>query len=210
MSSHTMVKINGCMNNKLIMTLGFLFSFCTCTFAQKGDKGVFVEVWGPSVGVGVSYDARVKPGSKLGYRVGLATNFSGWYWPSLLKNGKRQISLTAPIGANYLIPVAHKGESSVEIGVGTNLGIYRNEGHRWVGDRVGPGDGIADMENIRMENFKENTFGYFMYGSIGYRYSPRNGGFQFRGGISPSFNFGDKHGVDTKELIVYYSIGYTF
>ncbi|MBO7577082.1 MAG: hypothetical protein J6T03_06415, partial [Bacteroidales bacterium] len=53
-----------------------------------------------------------------------------------------------------------------------------------------------------------STWGYYFFGNIGYRYQPSHG-FQFRVGISPSFNFGGDHAV-SKNLAPYISFGFVF
>lgn len=50
--------------------------------------------------------------------------------------------------------------------------------------------------------------GHYFFGNIGYRYQPSHG-FQFRAGISPSFNLGGDHAV-SKNLVPYISFGYVF
>lgn len=58
----------------------------SCSMTSKGDtyikeelkpnRNLFVEIGGPSYGVGVGYDQRFKHNSALGFRIGLAyTNF---------------------------------------------------------------------------------------------------------------------------------------
>lgn len=56
---------------------------------------------------------------------------------------------------------------------------------------------------------KENRFGYFLFGNIGYRHQ-RTNGFMFRVGLSPSFNFGDKHGIIKSAFYPYIGLGWSF
>ena len=56
---------------------------------------------------------------------------------------------------------------------------------------------------------KENRFGYFLFGNIGYRYQ-RTNGVMFRVGLSPSINFGDKHGVIKSAFYPYIGHGWSF
>ncbi|MBR1694066.1 MAG: hypothetical protein IJ709_01490, partial [Selenomonas sp.] len=53
------------------------------------------------------------------------------------------------------------------------------------------------------------SFGYFVFFDIGYRFQPIKG-FDFRVGITPSFNFGDKRGITRAWGLPYLSFGYAF
>lgn len=66
-----------------------------------------------------------------------------------------------------------------------------------------------DGRNCRAHESKENRFGYFLFGNIGYRYQ-RTNGFMFRVGLSPSFNFGDKHGIIKSAFYPYIGLGWSF
>ena len=54
-----------------------------------------------------------------------------------------------------------------------------------------------------------NTFGYYMFGDIGYRFTADNG-FQLRVGMNPSLNFGDAHGLKKELFFPYVSFGFAF
>ena len=49
----------------------------------------------------------------------------------------------------------------------------------------------------------------FFFGDIGYRYQRPNG-FMFRVGVSPSFNFGDKYGLNKAAFFPYIGFGWSF
>jgi len=55
----------------------------------------------------------------------------------------------------------------------------------------------------------KTQFGYFFFGNIGYRYQRPNG-FMFRVGVSPSFNFGDKYGLNKAAFFPYIGLGWSF
>lgn len=55
----------------------------------------------------------------------------------------------------------------------------------------------------------KTQFGYFFFGDIGYRYQRPNG-FMFRVGVSPSFNFGDKYGLNKAAFFPYIGFGWSF
>lgn len=52
----------------------------------------------------------------------------------------------------------------------------------------------AWMAYVDAHNRKENGFGYYFFGDIGYRHVA-NSGFLFRCDLNPCFNFGGKHAV---------------
>lgn len=115
------------------------------TFAQNRDKSVYVELMGPSDMLGVSYDARIKPDSKLGYRVGVA-----YASPYLLNIDDAQRFISVPLGLNYL---AGKGNHRLEVGAGASPGIYHHS----------------------VNYKSKNDFGCIAFGTIGYRYTASNG-----------------------------------
>lgn len=47
--------------------------------------------------------------------------------------------------------------------------------------------------------YSSKRFGYYLFGSVGYRYQ-RPRGFVFRVGVNPSFNFDGSHGVGALSL----------
>ena len=100
-----------------------------------------------------------------------------------------------PLELNYLLG---KKNSKLELGFGASLGIYRVKGEvayynnlEWYSDRYNTYEKVSESYYYTSSGCQ---FGYFLFGDIGYRYE-RAGGFMFRIGVSPSFNFGDKHGV---------------
>ena len=89
---------------------------------------------------------------------------------------------------------------------GTNMGLYSIKETYWVNSE----GNVSIIEPVTQIVESRNTFGYYIFLNIGYRYQ-RESGFMFRAGVSPSFNFGDKYGLrKTPLLYPYLSFGYTF
>lgn len=108
-----------------------------------------------------------------------------------------------PLELNYLLG---EKKSKLEVGFGASLGVYHVKETSWFYSQPVP----PETEEIaeRYES-KENRFGYFLFGNIGYRYQ-RTNGFMFRVGLSPSFNFGDKHGLSKSAFYPYIGLGWSF
>lgn len=195
---------------KKSMILALLMAISTGAWAQQEaprSKSVYLELAGPSNGIGISYDARFKPLSPWGYRVGLSWTYSKH--SGIFASSSSLRGYSAPIEVNYLVG---KRKHHLEIGVGANLGIY-NE-HYTVYSITGEHQttteaGTVTTYETKRTEMKHNTFGYFVYGNIGYRYQTTKG-FQLRAGISPSFNFGDSHGVNKGWFFPYISFGKAF
>lgn len=183
------------MKRKITAIAFMLLCVCSVAFAQDRDQSVYLEAMGPSNMLGVSYDARIKPESSIGYRIGIA--YSGSITKSFFGGKHDQNSVSIPLELNYLVG---KGKNKLEMGVGTSLGMYHNSGDYWTGN---------SEETFKKEHYSETTFGYYLYGNIGYRRISKSG-FQFRCGVSPSFNLGDKHGVKKNLFYPYVSVGYAF
>lgn len=99
-----------------------------------------------------------------------------------------------------------KRRSKFEAGTGINMGLYSIKATYWVNSE----GNVSIIEPVTQIVESRNTFGYYIFLNIGYRYQ-RESGFMFRAGISPSFNFGDKYGLrKTPLLYPYLSFGYTF
>lgn len=77
-------------------------------------KGVYAELFGASMVVGVNYDSRFYENSRWGYRVGLA------YRP-LEMVGISDLSI--PFEINYLVG-RKETNNKLDLGVGVNLGCY--------------------------------------------------------------------------------------
>ena len=188
---------------KIVFTT-MLFA-ATSMFAQK-TRNLSIEVLGAQSTVGVNYDSRFNGNSGFGYRVGIGYGYgnnSGLFDQCI--NG-----VGVPLELNYLLG---KKNSKLELGFGASLGVYRKkETIGYVKDTGWYPDGDKKDETtwgIDYYTSSNTQFGYFLFGDIGYRYQ-RPSGFMFRAGISPSFNFGDKNGLNKSAFYPYVGFGWSF
>jgi len=174
--------------------------------AQEGaERSLSLELFGAQNTVGINYDSRFKGNHGLGYRVGVGYGYSE---TSTIANSSYALQgVAAPIEINYLFG---KGRHKLELGFGTSLGYYYEKCHVWtsVGPAPNMGDGVPDYGySYYYKKMTHNTFGYFMFGNIGYRLQT-NRGFLLRAGMTPSFNFGDRYGIYRKWYYPYVSFGW--
>jgi hypothetical protein len=160
----------------ILTTLSLVISFCSQ--AQSAAKSIYAELGGPGV-ISFNFDTRFsKKEDGLGGRIGVG----GFSFRNLFDDGTTTI-IFLPMGLNYLMGKDHKNYFEIGAGVTPVFSSYK-------------GSNSADDETLR------TTFGHLLFG---YRLQPANGGFTFRGFISPVFN---KDG-----FIPYYggiSLGYKF
>ena len=180
---------------KYIMRKIVLSLFALCCFsavmAQQKTRSLSVELLGAQNIAGINYDSRFEGNSGLGYRVGIGYGYgdnSGW--PDQKING-----VGVPLELNYLLG---KKNSKLELGFGASLGVYQ------VNATIGY---VKDTGWFYTSS--KTQFGYFFFGDIGYRYQRPNG-FMFRVGVSPSFNFGDKYGLNKAAFFPYIGFGWSF
>ncbi len=165
---------------------------------DKINRSVYLELLGPSNLVGISYDSRIAPKSKWGYRLGVAYNSN---MNSIFSDQYSSHAFTTPVEVNYLLG---RKRHKLELGVGVSLGIYSEKIAFYTNDRTS-----QDL-NIQKNIISQKSFGYYLYSNIGYRYQADKG-FLFRVGVSPSFNFGDRYGVRKRPLpYPYLAFGYSF
>ncbi|MBQ7422872.1 MAG: hypothetical protein IJV27_12140 [Prevotella sp.] len=158
-------------------------------------KAVYAEAFGASTMVGVNYDSRFKGNKGWGYRVGLSYAYSRhtFFLSDTIKG------VAVPLEINYLFG---KRKSKFELGAGVSLGYYK-ENYDYI--EFTHEDGIYAKTTPK----SRKSFGYFVFFDIGYRFQPIKG-FDFRVGITPSFNFGDKRGITRAWGLPYLSFGYAF
>lgn len=176
-----------------------LFFGMNVSVAQDATRHIAVEAFGAQNTIGINYDARLKGNSGLGYRIGIGYgygNSSGLFDQKV--NG-----VAIPLELNYLLG---KKKSKLEIGFGTSIGMYHINESVWVNTPSTPSE--PDYTG-GLESVSSNRMGYFLFGNIGYRYQPKRG-FVFRIGITPSFNFGDKHGINRDSFYPYIGFGKSF
>ena len=158
--------------------------------AQDAVKSISIEALGAQNIVGVNYDARLKGNDGFGYRIGIGYGYGK-------RNGQTTKGFGIPMEVNYLLG---KKKSKLELGFGASAGYYHVEEYGTIWD-------LSTNEIYDYES-KENKFGYFFFGDIGYRYQPTSG-MVFRIGVSPSFNFDDSHSIHKAFFYPYISFGLT-
>ena len=168
------------------------------------ERNLSLELFGAQNTVGINYDSRFKSNYGLGYRLGVGYGYSET--STIASSSYALQGIAAPIEINYLFG---KGRNKLELGFGTSLGYYYEKCHVYTTVGPGPnmGDGVPNFGySYYYKKVTHNTFGYFVFGNIGYRLQT-NRGFLFRAGITPSFNFGDKYGIHRKWYYPYVSFG---
>ena len=178
------------MMRKIVLSLFALCCF-SAVMAQQKTHSLSVELLGAQNIAGINYDSRFEGNSGLGYRVGIGYVYgenSGWFDQKI--NG-----VGVPLELNYLLG---KKNSKLELGFGASLGVYQ------VNATIGY---VKDTGWFYTSS--KTQFGYFFFGDIGYRYQRPNG-FLFRVGVSPSFNFGDKYGLNKAAFFPYIGFGWSF
>lgn len=150
-------------------------------------RSIFLESGCASNGLGLNYEQRLKHDPRWGWRAGVAWGF-GMESASMLYSTSSRI-YTGSLGMNYLIG---KKRSKLELGAGVSAGLYNSH-----------------FELKFVDKEKSNSFGWYAYGNIGYRYQEKKG-FQFRAGWSPLTGFGTKHGLNSYADIFYLSFGWAF
>lgn len=188
-----------------IISITALLLLTSYLFAQK-TRHFSIELLGAQNTVGINYDSRFKGTHGLGYRVGIGYGYgrnSGWFDESIKGVG-------VPLELNYLLG---KKNSKLELGFGASLGIYCvKEEVAYYNDVEWYSDWYNTYEKVSESYYYTSSgcqFGYFLFGDIGYRYQ-RTSGFMFRIGVSPSFNWGEKHGITKYILYPYLGFGWSF
>ncbi|GAB6983331.1 hypothetical protein [Prevotella dentasini] len=193
-------------NKKTAALAGLLLLTGTLTASAQEEKprekSIYLELLGPSNGIGVSYDARLKKGSPFGFRAGFGFGYSQSNWFFGDTQSTRVYSF--PLEANYL---AGKKKSKLELGLGVNLGLY-NDHHR-----VGyyePVSGLPDTYQEKVYSSSENNFSSFAYFNVGYRHTATKG-FQFRIGLTTAATLGNaRQSAHSVMLAPYISFGKAF
>ena len=193
---------------KKLMKLLLAMSLMGGVVAQAQDavwRSLSLELFVAQNTVGINYDSRFKGNHGLGCRVGVGYGYSET--STIASSSYALQGIAAPIEINYLFG---QGRHKLELGMGTSLGYYYEKCHVLTTVAPPPGDvggppyfGYADY----YKKVTHNTFGYFMFGNIGYRLQT-NRGFLFRAGFTPSFNFGDQYGIHRKWYYPYVSFGW--
>ena len=144
-------------------------------------RNLFVEFFGPSLGIGIGYDQRFKPNSVFGFSAGLAfSNGScdddGWF--GAYDGGNHTYiefkGITLPLEANAIMG---KRASKFELGIGATPCIFDRYERKYKGWYH---ETISETKGVRV-----NIFGHL---NIGYRLQ-RKSGFFLRAGLT--FLLGD-------------------
>lgn len=208
-----MIKKN-CMVKKITLCVMLITFFPFITFARKREvqsewqcdkisKSIYVELFGASNLVGVSYDARLGAATNWGYRIGVSYTSD---LNSLFDNSSSMRGVSIPLEMNYLLG---RKKSKLDLGLGINLGFY-TEKISYTEYSYEMVDEMMILIPIQDVNLSKRLFGYYLFSNIGYRFQAVKG-FQFRVGISPSLNLGGVHGVKKHPSIYpYLSFGYSF
>lgn len=158
----------------------------SAAFSRDGlmYRNLFAEVFGTSGVAGVNYEQRFRPGSKFGWRVGIAYNYRSDQIGSD-GNDTESNGVMIPVGVNGLFGSRN---SKFEAGINLNFGIY-HASH------------LAETKNVFNGGVSVN---------IGYRYQ-RPSGFMFRVGFGPEIAYYGKFGgYSWYSLFPYLGFGYTF
>lgn len=191
---------------KTLLLAALMAASSTAALAQDRVKSISLEGFGAQNTVGINYDTRFKGNSGWGYRVGVGYgcgNNSNFFDQDVKGVG-------VPLEINYLLGKRH---SKLEMGVGTNLGIYHVKESAW--EQEGGATATSDTPDdpsapsYAWHETSSNRFGYLVFVNVGYRHERQNG-LMYRLGISPSFNFGDSHGLKKTFFYPYVGLGWAF
>ena len=189
------------MKLKWIAALALMLTSLSMVAQDSLDMGpspyqsLSLELFGAHNTIGLNYNRRFKGNDGLGFRVGLGYGYSESSYFMFLSHSIHDIAI--PLEINYLLG---KRRHKLELGLGANIGYYHETYYL---DKAYVPQGMSQYNYT----LKRSTFGYFMYGNIGYRLQT-NRGFQFRIGLTPSFNFGDKYGLHREWYYPYVSFGW--
>lgn len=184
---------------KRIKILLALLCITLGAIAQDRVRNFSVEALGAQNTIGINYDTRLHGNSGWGYRIGIGFGYG--HSNSVFEETTTK-GVGIPLEMNYLFG---KGNGKLELGVGTSIGVYRIKEELAYYYEPSPehpeGNFGKNVDN-------DTSFGYFIFGNIGYRYQ-RPKGFVFRTGFTPSFSMG-KCGLARSFLYPYISFGCSF
>lgn len=185
-------------------------------------RDIYLEIGGPSIMGGVTYEQRFNNHTRWGWRAGFGFGYSennGF----LTLNGSTR-AWTIPVGVNYMIG---SRRNALELGLGVSVGLYnghndygqleiideatynkiKDDPHAFYAVYTGE-DGKPVYVALESQHQSKTAFGYFFFGNIGYRHVSKQG-FLFRVGLTPTFNFGDSHAVSVAWTDSYPKVGLT-
>ena len=161
-------------------------------------RDIYLEIGGPSIMGGVTYEQRFNNHTRWGWRAGFGFGYSENNGFLTLNSSTR--AWTLPVGVNYMIG---SRRNALELG----LGKIKDDPHASyvVNTTI---DGETVYAALKSYSNSQNAFGYFFFGGIGYRHVSKQG-FLFRTGLTPTFNFGDSHAVSVAWTDSYPKVGLT-
>lgn len=199
-------------------TLFILFLFSSMISLQahttwKSDslpktKDIYLEIGGPSILGGITYEQRFNSHTRWGWRAGFGFGYSENNGFLTLNSSTR--AWTLPVGVNYMIG---SRRNALELGLGVSIGLYNGHNDYWQQETIDEAtynkikddphasyvvnttiDGETVYAALKSYSNSQNAFGYFFFGGIGYRHVSKQG-FLFRTGLTPTFNLGGSHAV---------------
>ena len=160
-------------------------------------RDIYLEIGGPSIMGGVTYEQRFNNHTRWGWRAGFGFGYSENNGFLTLNSSTR--AWTLPVGVNYMIG---SRRNALELG----LGIKDDPHASYVVNTTIDGETVYAA--LKSYSNSQNAFGYFFFGGIGYRHVSKQG-FLFRTGLTPTFNFGDSHAVSVAWTDSYPKVGLT-
>ena len=160
-------------------------------------RNIYGELFGASNLIGVHYDQRFTPGSKWGFRAGIAYSLNYNLAINLYNSGGYN-TIRAPFAVNAIFGKRH---SYFEAGFGVSPGIAvssQNRGTYYYYDQDG---------TLITKKYKSTAFTFKTFFDFGYRYQ-KPGGFMFRAGITPGVAW--FRNLCIFNVLPYVSFGYTF
>ncbi|MDE5553562.1 MAG: hypothetical protein K2J10_00065 [Muribaculaceae bacterium] len=167
------------------------------------SRNIFVELGGPSLGIGIGYDQRFRPNSVFGFRAGMSFTSGTWddaglfgSWDGCPYTSVDFKGVTLPLEVNAIMG---NRVSKFELGVGATPCIL----HRY--ETTYRGCGIEYSGTEKKEGTRLNIFGTL---NVGYRLQ-RKSGFFLRVGLT--FLIGDLKcsPIDGVICMPNLSLGYT-
>ena len=204
---------------KKLLIFALFLGLHTVAMAQESnglekDKAVYLELLGASNLAGINYDARFNDHTRFGWRAGLS--FAYGKNSGLFDWGSDVRGYVVPLEVNYLLG---SQKNNLELGLGTGLGIYNVHETRielvngpassLTVEQQKPTIGEYRIKTLLAYRESRNTFGYYIFGNIGYRHVSHKG-FLFRAGFSPSFTIGEKNAVKKAFFYPYLGFGWAF
>lgn len=170
---------------------------------QPMSRNIYAEFFGPSFGVGIGYDSRFRPGSVLGYSVGLAFTSGSFNYDA----GMRDLDFKGVCVPLQVNAVLGGGKSKFEVGLGVTPSILSRDewkfSYFWEWDE--DGEMISAPESSYRHVTRPNILGTI---NMAYRYQ-RETGFFLRVGLTAFIGGWRCSPVDGVLLLPCLSLGYT-